>query len=76
LKLKGYDIPEDLLVMGFDDTEIALYAGLTAVHVPMQDIGYEAANLAIRRVGQSDFNPSTITVNTSLTKRRSTAPRC
>jgi len=72
LKTKGHNVPEDLIVVGFDDTEIALYAGLTTVHVPMQDIGYEAANLAIRRVGQKKFNPSTITVNTSLTVRKST----
>jgi len=72
LKAKGKTVPEDLIVVGFDDTEIALYAGLTTVHVPMQDIGYEAANLAIRRVGQKKFNPSTITVNTSLSVRKST----
>ncbi len=72
LKAKGHNVPEDLIVVGFDDTDIALYAGLTSVHVPMQDIGYEAANLAIRRVGQKKFNPSTITVNTSLSVRKST----
>lgn len=72
LNNKGHTVPEDLIMIGFDDTEIALYAGLTTVHVPMQDIGYEAANLAIRRVGQDKFNPSTITVNTSLSVRKST----
>jgi len=72
LKAKGIAVPEDVIVVGFDDTEIALYAGLTSVHVPMQDIGYEAATLAIRRIGQKTFNPSTITVSTSLTVRGST----
>jgi DNA-binding LacI/PurR family transcriptional regulator len=42
------------------------------VHIPMQDIGYEAANLAIRRIDQKSYNPSTITVTTSLTVRSST----
>jgi len=59
-------------VVGFDDTELALYAGLTSIHVPMQDIGYEATNLAIRRIDQKKYNPSTITVTTSLTERKST----
>lgn len=72
LKHKGLSAPEDLIVVGFDDTEIALYADLTSVHVPMMDIGYEAANLAIRRIDQKKFNPSTITVTTSLTVRGST----
>ena len=72
LKNAGKSVPEDLQVVGFDDTEIALYAGLSSIHVPMQDIGYEAANLAIRRIDQDKFNPSTITVTTSLTVRGST----
>lgn len=72
MKRKGINVPEDVLVAGFDDTEIALYAGLTSVHVPMMDIGYEAANLAIRRIDQKKFIPSTITVMTSLTVRNST----
>ncbi len=72
LRNKGYSVPDDLLVVGFDDTEIALYAGLSSIHVPMQDIGYEAANLAIRRISQEKFNPSTITITTSLTVRNTT----
>lgn len=72
LKAKGKSVPEDTIVVGFDDTEIALYAGLSSVHVPMQDIGYEAANLAIRRIDQKKYNPSTVTVTTSLTVRGST----
>jgi DNA-binding LacI/PurR family transcriptional regulator len=44
LKAKGKSTPEDLLVVGFDDTEIALYADLTSIHVPMQDIGFSGAS--------------------------------
>ena len=72
LKTVEKSVPKDLLVVGFDDTEIALYAGLSSIHVPMQDIGYEAATLAIRRIGQKKINPSTVTVTTSLTVRGST----
>jgi len=72
LKAVGKSIPDDLIIAGVDDTEIAIYANLTSVHIPMQDIGYEAANLAIRRINQKSYNPSTITVTTSLTVRNST----
>lgn len=72
LKGKGLTIPEDVAVVGFDDSEIALYAGLTTIHVPMREIGYTAANLAIRRIKQSDFDPSTVTVETSLKERKTT----
>lgn len=75
LKTINKSAPDDLLIVGFDDTEIALYAGLTSIHVPMQDIGYEAANLAIRRINQDQYNPSTVTVTTSLTKRDTTEPQ-
>lgn len=72
LKTKGWSVPNDIIIAGVDDIEIALYADLTSVHIPMQDIGYEAANLAIRRIEQKNYNPSTITVTTSLTVRGST----
>jgi len=70
LKQKGFNVPEDIAVVGFDDSEIALYAGLTTVHVPMRDIGYTAANLAIRRINEPELDPSTVTVETSLAARK------
>jgi LacI family transcriptional regulator len=72
LHARNHAVPADLMVVGFDDTEISLYADLTSVHVPMQDIGYEAATLAIRRIDHDKFNPATVTVRTSLTVRRTT----
>jgi len=72
LQKRGCNIPEEVAVVGFDDSEIALYAGLTTVHVPMRDIGRKAANLAIRRIKEPELTPCTITVETSLVKRKST----
>jgi DNA-binding LacI/PurR family transcriptional regulator len=66
LARKDIRVPEDVVVTGFDDSEAAGHAGLSSVHVPMRDIGYEAANLAIRRIDQDNYNPTCITVNTSL----------
>ena len=72
LKAKGYTVPGDLALIGFDDTESALYAGLTSVQVPMMTIGYKAADLAIRRIDAQKVNPSTLTITTSLSVRNST----
>ena len=59
-------VPEDVAVTGFDDSDAAGHAGLSSVHVPMKEIGYEAANLAIRRIGQDHFIPTCVAVNTLL----------
>ncbi|MBI9020989.1 MAG: LacI family DNA-binding transcriptional regulator [Verrucomicrobia bacterium] len=72
LQEAGYSVPEDVAVIGFDDNEIARHIGMTTVHVPMRDVGYEAATLAIRRKDENTRHPSTITIATSLVKRRTT----
>lgn len=40
-------VPEDLSVVGFDDVELAAYAGLTTVRQPLFDSGYVAAKLLL-----------------------------
>lgn len=69
LKESDYKVPEDVAVAGFDGSEISRYAELTTVAVPMRDLGYEAASLAIRRISQDGYIPTTITVNTKLIVR-------
>jgi DNA-binding LacI/PurR family transcriptional regulator len=43
----GLRVPEDLSVVGFDDIEIAAYAGLTTVHQPLFDSGRIATRLLL-----------------------------
>jgi LacI family transcriptional regulator len=43
----GLRVPEDLSVVGFDDIEIAAYAGLTTVHQPLFDSGRIATRMLL-----------------------------
>jgi len=49
----GFLVPKDIAVTGFDDSEIAEFAGLTTVHVPSSLIGEEATRLLIARMGST-----------------------
>jgi LacI family transcriptional regulator len=44
----GVDVPRDLSIVGFDDVEVAAYAGLTTVHQPLFDSGRLGAELLLR----------------------------
>ncbi len=68
----GFDVPEDLSVVGFDDIEVARYAGLTTVGQPLEESGVagirlllEALKGAPRRTQQADLR---------LVVRATTAP--
>jgi DNA-binding LacI/PurR family transcriptional regulator len=43
----GLKVPEDLSVVGFDDVEVARYAGLTTVAQPLEESGKRGANLLL-----------------------------
>lgn len=47
----GVVVPDDISVVGYDDNEVALQVrpNLTTVHLPVFDLGWEAARLAVER---------------------------
>ena len=72
----GATVPGDVMVIGFDDSEVASYANLSSIHVPMFNIGYEAAQTAIRRITQtsSSWHATSSVLTTSLILRKTTPP--
>lgn len=52
LRERGYEVPRDVGVIGFDNIDSAAYLGLTTVQVPMQQLGARAAEVAIQQVAQ------------------------
>ena len=52
LNAKGFHIPKDMAVLGFDNIELCniIIPGLTTVAQPMRAIGREAARLVIERI--------------------------
>ncbi len=50
----GLDVPGDVSVIGFDDIEIAKYAGLTTIHQPLFDSGLMGAQLLLDAVASNE----------------------
>lgn len=67
LKEKGYRIPEDVSIVGFDDLPFSEIASppLTTLQVPNQEMG----RLAVRRVVELIQNPSNVVTKTQVCTR-------
>jgi len=70
LREAGVRVPEDVSVAGYDDlpTAVDVWPALTTVHVPLEDVGRLAVELAFGGSGMQ----TTITVPTHLVVRGST----
>lgn len=73
LKEKGYRIPEDVAVMGFDDMPLCTYIepALTTVHVPKQYMGQIAVQRLLQIIKGSENYPVKIEIGTNIIKRKS-----
>ncbi|MCS5495862.1 LacI family transcriptional regulator [Cnuibacter physcomitrellae] len=71
----GVDVPGDISVVGYDDNEVALQVrpNLTTVHLPVFDLGWEAARLAVEKP-LPGMPGSTIELGTHVVVRDSVAP--
>ena len=72
----GLSVPKDLSVVGYDDLQIAQWAGppLTTIRVPLAEMAEQAAHLALRLRDEPELSFSRIDIATSLVVRESTAP--
>ena len=74
LQKKGLRIPEDISVIGYDNTELAtlLNPSLTTVGQPRKEMGISAAELLVKRIReQKSIIPQTILLPTTLIVRDS-----
>ncbi|MET0999394.1 MAG: LacI family DNA-binding transcriptional regulator [Marmoricola sp.] len=71
----GLSVPEDLSVVGFDDTEIARIASppLTTVRQPLQEMGAVALRTVLRLVAGERIDSNHVELATELVVRASTA---
>ena len=62
LRRAGRRVPDDVAVIGFDDTAVAWYAEppLTTVHQPILDIGRTMARQVLRMAGGEAVEPSIV----------------
>ena len=68
---RGVDVPEDVLVTGWDDIMAARYAGLTTVRQPMRLLGETAARLLDEVITGSRSEPRHVVLPTELVARTS-----
>jgi LacI family transcriptional regulator len=68
----GVRVPEDLSVVGFDDIEVARYAGLTTVAQPLRESGAAGVELLLETL-DGDRSPSR-RLSLELVVRGTTAP--
>ena len=77
-KEAGVRIPADVALVGFSDTQAAalIEPALTTVYQPAFEMGSTAVSLLLRQIEEgADFKPETVTLETELMVRGSSAPR-
>ena len=71
---RGFCIPDDIALAGFDDIVFArqLYPPLTTVHMPAGEMGRRAAEILFRRIADPQCEPMQDMLKTQLVIRQST----
>jgi DNA-binding LacI/PurR family transcriptional regulator len=77
LTAAGRVVPDDVAVVGFDDSPIATSTTphLTSVRQPIEEMGHEMARLLVEAVDASDPVPRRVILATELVQRASSAGR-
>ena len=72
----GLRVPDDLSVVGFDDTQLACHSAppLTTVRQPLREMGGVAVRTALRMVAGEKLDSHHVELATELVVRSSTAP--
>jgi LacI family transcriptional regulator len=75
-RARAIRVPEDLSVVGFDDSTIARIAvpAITTVRQPLEEIGRMAATLLTRMIDGQKVDPIRLELGARLIARDSTAP--
>jgi LacI family transcriptional regulator len=76
LREAGYNLPQDISVMGFDDIEFAsiMYPPLTTVRQPLRMMGESAAEILLRKIENSSTSLEDLRIRPQLVVRASTCP--
>src|SRR4051812_3079953 len=76
LKERGLRIPDDVAVVGFDDSATARHTDppLTSVHQPLEAMGREMARLLVARIRGEPIPQPVVILKTHLVPRASSSP--
>jgi DNA-binding LacI/PurR family transcriptional regulator len=73
----GRRVPEDIAIVGYDDSPIATTTRppLSSVRQPVEEMGHEMVDLLVGSMGRSDRVPRRVILATELIRRASSAGR-
>ncbi|NRQ34671.1 LacI family DNA-binding transcriptional regulator [Nonomuraea sp. NN258] len=73
LKAEGRAIPDDVAIIGFDDSKAAMHADppLTTVHQPSEAMGRQMAQLLVARINGEELRQPVVILDTHLVLRES-----
>jgi len=73
----GLVVPDDLLVIGFDDTRLAslIQPTLTTVRIPLPEVGAAAVRALIHRIEDASAPAESVMLKPTLIVRESTSPK-
>lgn len=76
LQSKGYDVPRDISVIGFNDLSFAAYLSppLTTIRIEREELGRVAVRRLVERAQDPSLTPVQFNVATCLIERQSVAP--
>lgn len=76
LKKKGYNVPEDISIIGYDDRPICTLVEpkLTTIQLPREKFGSSSVELLIQEIEDKEEARVTIEINGTLVKRDTVAP--
>ncbi len=75
LKARKIRVPDEIGVTGWDDIPFSVFAGLTTIHLPMVEIGWETAKLLYQELDAGEKGPASrhLVLETPLKARETTA---
>jgi LacI family transcriptional regulator len=72
LEEKGYNVPGDVAVMGYDNIKISKYLNLTTIDQKMYEVGKASIKRLAERIRSNDLKPLQTTIKPELVVRKST----
>ncbi len=73
-RTRGWRVPGDLSVVGYNDSAFAEFLGLTTVQVPIREIGRRAATALLGALAEPGNEPETIYLPTDMVVRQTCGP--
>jgi LacI family transcriptional regulator len=71
-EVRGIKVPDDLIIIGFDDTYLAKIMGISSIHQPLEEMIQTTVNLLLDRMEDEVHpEPVQIKVNPTLIERNS-----